>query len=116
MLQRRDGVGGVAGAEPRFEVEDPDPWMAGQTDRLGAALLEVGHAALRLQRVLRRDQPPDLVEIEALQRFETDVAMTGMGRIEGAAEEADAPGRRRAEKRLPRAQGRTWPLPRTTYL
>jgi hypothetical protein len=116
MLQRRNGVGGVAGAEPRFEVEDPDPRVAGQAGCLGAALLEAGHAALRLQRVLRRDQPPDLVEIEALQRFETDVAVTGMGRVEGAAEEADASGRQRAEKRLPRVQGRTWPLPRTTYL
>jgi len=51
------------------------------------------------------------------------MAVAGMGRVERAAEETDAPsGSRAAEAGKPgRAplvsrQGRTWPVPRTTYL
>ena len=41
--------------------------------------------------VLRRDQPPDFIEIEPLQRFERDMQMARMGRIERAAEKTDPP-------------------------
>ena len=41
------------------------------------------------------------------------MAMPVMRRIERAAEQPDAARRQETEKR---AQGRTWPVPRTTYL
>jgi hypothetical protein len=41
------------------------------------------------------------------------MAMAFMGRVERAAQQADAVFRQMTEMR---SQGRTWPLPRTTYL
>src|SRR5947209_5081110 len=69
------------------------------------------------QPALRRDQPPDLVEIEAFERQRADVQMAAMGRVERAAQEPDAavlPGRRPGFGLS--AQGRTCPVPRTKYL
>lgn len=51
---------------------------------------ETGHIGPGFQRILRGDQPPDLVEIEPFRRFQADAAVTVMGRIEGAAQQADA--------------------------
>jgi hypothetical protein len=39
-----------------------------------------------------------------------------MGGIEGAAEQPDPPRRELAGRQPRERQGRTWPLPRTTYL
>lgn len=71
---------------------------------------------------MRRDQPPQLAKAKPFQGEKADVAMPLVGGIEGAAEKADAgldlrditPPRRALWKA--RAQGRTWPEPRTTYL
>ena len=122
-------IGGEAGAEPRFDVADPYA-AVGSRDRRGPIqpLGKGRHAGNRLQRVLRRHQPPDLVYVEALQRLPADMQVPAMRRVEGAAEQADAPSRNRRIK-IPSpaarergnfgwgpAQGRTWPLPRTRYL
>ncbi len=62
-LQR---VGGVGRAEPSLDAADPDaPVGGGDTGSRFQALGEGRHAGGRLQRVLRRYQPPHLVEIEA---------------------------------------------------
>src|SRR4051812_25074008 len=55
-------IGGEAGAEPRFDVADPYA-AVGSRDRRGPIqpLGKGRHAGNRLQRVLRRHQPPDLV-------------------------------------------------------
>jgi hypothetical protein len=106
----------VSGAERRFEVENPDPRIGADAPRGGDARLERRHAALRLQRILRRNKPPHLVEPEPLQRFEADVQVTGMGGIEGAAEQPDSLRRQSPERRTRQAQGRTCPSPRTIYL
>ena len=79
-------IGRVAGSEPSLEVGDGDPGMPHQGSRTGEALLEGRHALDRLQGVLRRHQPPDLVEIEPLQRLEADMKVASMSGIEGAAE------------------------------
>lgn len=117
--QLAEGVGGEARAEPRLEIGDLDARMARQGPGALEAVAKRCHAFDRLQRILRRDQPPDLVEVETLQRLEADMVMAGMGGIEGAAQQADAPGApvgERGWKREARRQGRTCPSPRTTYL
>jgi hypothetical protein len=73
--------------------------VAGNSSCRGEAPGESGHAARRLQGVLRRHQPPHLVKVEPLQRFEADMAMAFMGRVEGAAKNADASWRQPAESR-----------------
>ena len=45
--------------------------------------------AAALQRIARRDHPPELVERQPAQRDLGDQRMAGMRRIEGAAEQAD---------------------------
>ena len=76
------------------------------------------HAGARLQRIARRHQQPHLVQPQPPQRQCGDVPMPRMRRIERAAEQADAHPPPVAEPRQrihkPRAQGRTWPVPRTT--
>jgi hypothetical protein len=102
--------------------------MARRRHGRSEAVGEGCHAAHRLQRVLRRDQPPDLVERELAQRELADVEVAAMRRVERPAEQAD-PARAASGKEAGQgeeggaqappvglAQGRTWPLPRTTYL
>ncbi|GGF12295.1 hypothetical protein GCM10011611_17380 [Aliidongia dinghuensis] len=96
---------------------------------LGEPLVERRHALDRLQRILRRDEPPDLVELEMLQRQQADVAMAAVRRVEGAAQQPDladtavTQGRRQRERagdrpagRMGNVQGRICPVPRTRYL
>jgi len=90
--------------------------MARDRPRPGEPLRKGGHAVGRLERVLRADEPPDLVEIELLERREADMAMAAMRGVERAAEEPDAaagPGRPGIEAGN---QGLTCPRPRTLYL
>src|SRR5260221_745906 len=126
-LQR---IGRIGGAESGFDPADPDAAVGGgERSGLLQALGEGRHASNRLQRVLRRDQPPHLVEVETLQRLAADMQVAAMRGIERTAEQPDAasgdcrietpspPIRERGfmqERGLP--QGRTWPLPRTRYL
>ena len=122
--QRPHGVERVARAEQQFGRIDPDAGMTGELARARHAGRQRLHAVVALQRVLRRDQPPDLVEAEPPQRLEADVAMAFMGRIERAAQEADAARRvaRHAGHRMVRSHhgegrhGRKVPLPRTMFL
>src|SRR5260221_5828258 len=124
-LERGDRIRRVAGAEPRLDVGDLDARILRQRRGRGEALGERRHAAHRLQRILRRDQPPDLIEREPSQRLAADMEMAAIGRVQRTAEEPDAapaPIAERARERQDRAarlgfaQGRTWPSPRTTYL
>lgn len=100
--------------------------MPGAGAGAGQALGQRRHPGGRLERVLRRDQPPDLVEGQTPQGLAAELQVPLVGRVEGATQQADPPPRRRqvAAKRggedgdslLPTAQGRTCPRPRTTYL
>ncbi len=120
-LQRRERVRGVMRAKPRLDIKHADAWVVGERGGLLQPLSERCHADDGLQRILRRDQPPDLVEAKPLEGFEADMTMAFMRRVEGSAQEPDPPLRRMAEHRSVEAlrvlpQGRTWPVPRTTYL
>src|SRR5690348_6301318 len=90
-LEGGNRVRRVARAEPRLDVGRLDARIAGGDDGGGEARLEGGHAACRLQRVLRRDEPPDLVEIETPQRFEAEMEVAAMRRVERPADQADPP-------------------------
>ena len=78
-------------AEPGLDVADPDA-----RDRRrrpappGQALVERRHAGSRLQRVLRRDQPPHFVEPETAQRQPADMQVPAMRRVERPAQQPDA--------------------------
>src|SRR6185503_9004318 len=94
-----------------------------QPGRIGEAILQRRHANAGLQRILRRDQPPHIIEAELFQRHLADMQMTLMGRIERAAEKADAQTRRDGTRRPDPGEwlacafhGRVCPVPRTIYL
>jgi hypothetical protein len=68
-----------------------------------------------LQRIAARDNPPDRIKSQALQRCFGNVQVAAMGGVETSAEQADAAaGSRAGQARA--FQGRTWPAPRTAYL
>jgi hypothetical protein len=107
LLQPRDCVDGVNGAQPLFDCADPDRRAPRHRARRCQAGIERRHARPGFEWVLRAHQPPDLVEPEPPQRFEGEMAMAAMGRVERSAEQPDGAG--------PAAQGRTCPVPRTRY-
>jgi hypothetical protein len=78
-----------AGVQLTLDIRDDDSRMPG--DQLAAykPLFQRRHVAFRFERILRADQPPDVIEAEQLQRQQADVAVAVMGRVEGAAEQAD---------------------------
>ncbi len=47
------------------------------------------HTGMRLQRVLRRYQPPDGVKLQPFQGLAADIDVSLMGRVERTAEQAD---------------------------
>jgi hypothetical protein len=108
----------VRTAEPGFEIAYDNALVSGGD--LPSVLQPKGerrHAGDRLQGVLRRDQPPHLVEREAPGGEQAQMQMAAMGGVERAAQQPDAAmpaGARPA--RASGAQGRTCPLPRTRYL
>lgn len=106
-LQRSKSVRREARAEPSLELEHADAGVARQPRRGPEPPRQGGHATLRLQGILRRDEPPDLVEAEPLQRFKADVTVAGMGRVERPAQQPDARRRRLAEAERSEVQGRT---------
>src|ERR1051325_1099536 len=90
--QRLYGVRGVGGAELGFDIADPDSAVGGgDFPGLLQPLGERRHPGDRFERVLRRHQPPDFIEIEPLQRLAADMQVPAMRRIERAAEQPDAP-------------------------
>ena len=78
--------------------------------------LEIRHAGDRLERILRRHQPPQGVEAEAVERPMADMEMAPVGRVERAPEEADAAAVPISAIHMGSDQGRTCPVPRTRYL
>jgi hypothetical protein len=82
-------VGRIARAEPRLDAGDLDAGVVGDLGGKRHALGERRHAGLVLQRILRRDEPPDLVEIEEMERQEADMPMPAMSGVERAAEQPD---------------------------
>src|SRR3546814_9407029 len=79
QAQAVQGIGGVTGAEPAFDGGDADARMGGYRPGTCKALGQRRHAVAVFQRVLRADQPPDLVEFQAVQGRQADFAMRRMG-------------------------------------
>jgi hypothetical protein len=116
---RFERVGGKTRAEPCFERYGTQPRIAAaRAPYARHPRRKRGHAALRLERILRTDDEPDFVEIESLQGFARDVGVAGMRWIERTAEQAHATLGRQAKamERRNDAQGRVCPEPRSTYL
>ena len=88
-LQHLQRIYRVEGAGSRLDIEDPDVRMAGDRPRRLEPIGVRCHSLLRLQRILQRDQPPHLVELQETQRQKADVAMAFVCRVERAAEQPD---------------------------
>ena len=87
--QESQGVGRVRRTEPPLDVGHANARMLGDPCRGFQPFPERRRVARILQRVLRRQHPPDFVEAQPLQRQQRDVAVSFVGRIERAAEKPD---------------------------
>ena len=81
---------GVSGADDSFETTDVDARIVGDIKRGVGAFGKAMQPAVILERIARRQQPPDAIELQALDRKQADGAMRRVRRIERAAEQADA--------------------------
>ena len=97
-------IGGVPGPQSRLQVSNPNPAIRfGDVGGGGHPCVQAGHAGRRLQRILRRDQPPNLVKRQAPQSLAADMQMPGMRRVEGPAKEPNpAPAQEGAAERWDR--------------
>ena len=128
--QRSHSVGGEACLQPLLDCRHQDPWVGSDLARPRYPNGEGRHPIARFEGVLRRNQPPNAIEAETLQRFQAYIAVAVMGWVERPTKQADpatgdrpvCPG---AGHSLPNdgligwrigGQGRTWPVPRTRYL
>src|SRR5262249_51117789 len=97
-LELAQRIDRIARPESALDIDDENVRMAADGTGRFNAFLERRHAGLGLERVLRADQPPDFIEIETLERIKAHRPVAFMGRIEGAAKEADtASGAQRIE-------------------
>src|SRR5579862_2328172 len=90
LLQPHHGIDCEARSHLSFDVGHTQMRISsGQLTRGGHPLLKRRHVGSGLQRVLRRDKPPYVMEAEALQCDLTRMHMTFMGRIERATQQTD---------------------------
>ncbi len=90
-VQHLQQVEGVADAQLPLDVEHAKARMTGQRLRLLKALCVVGIDVGGLQRIVPGQQPPHLVQPQALDGLLGNVPVARMRRVEGAAHQADAP-------------------------
>lgn len=64
--------------------------MVGEAVCRRQSLDEILRWSVGFQRILRRNEPPNLIETKGIQADQTDLAMSRMGWIKGAAEQADS--------------------------
>ena len=72
----------IAGSNDSFETADIDARIVRHLARGLDAFVEIMQAAIILQRIARRHQPPHPIEIQSLERKQADGAMRRMRRIE----------------------------------
>jgi hypothetical protein len=77
-------------AELGFDIGDDDFGMMRERLCRAQALFKGSHALYGLQRILRTNQPPNLIEPQTLHRINAHRAMSRMRRIERPAKQADA--------------------------
>src|SRR6187401_3361332 len=80
--QMDDRVDSVSCADDSFETTDVDARIIGDLPRGAGAFGKAVQAAVLLERISRRQQPPDAIELQALQRKQADSAMRRVRRIE----------------------------------
>ncbi len=114
--QRQHRVVGVAGAERRLDGGDVDRRVSGERAGGFDAFLERRQAAVVLEWIAGRDQPPDAVEAEPLSGEQAQRAVGVVRRIERAAEQTDAHAAGDGRQADVALQGRVCPSPRTRYL
>lgn len=91
IRQPGQGVRRILCTQPRFGVTDMNARIGGGDLLGGSEPFLIGrHPIRRLQRVLRRHQPPHLVQAQQLQRLLTYIQVSVVGRIERPAQQADA--------------------------
>ena len=88
MLKRRDGFRRVTGSKLCFDVSNDHAGMAHDPARACNTLVQWRWSTL-LQWIAGRNQPPDPVQAETLQRLSGDVNMAVVCRIKRPAEQAD---------------------------
>ncbi len=84
--QEAQRLRGIGSTDPRFESRDRDARMAGEFAAEADALAKRSKPAVLLQRVAGRHHPPDLLQLQPLERVEADEPVRGVWRIERAAE------------------------------
>src|SRR5206468_12870329 len=74
----------------QFMLKRRDPYAGVFCKRTGAAqtVLQCSHASHGLQGILRRHQPPDLIQPKLPQGRTADLKVSGMGGIEGTTEDS----------------------------
>ena len=88
--QPAQAVAGEPCVQLGFHIGDDNARMINHAPGMGHPFVE-RRRSLRLQRIGRADQPPDLIKIKTLQRLLGDPHMPFMGRIKRPAQKADAP-------------------------
>ena len=73
-----------------FAIAHTNRRVADETPRCGQTLFKWRHAALRFKRILRRNQPPELIQIEPFDGLKANMKMAFMRRIERATKQADS--------------------------
>lgn len=86
-LQLGQSIGGIRTAQMALDVGDANTWVARKPVGRRQPVGQGRHSLHRLQRILRRHQPPHLVHPEQFQGAQADVQVPGMGRVERAAEQ-----------------------------
>ena len=89
-VKRSDSVHRIGTAQLTLDGGHPDRQTARYPLCGGEARRQRCHVLSRFERVARRDEPPDLIEAEQPSSVQAHPAMAAMGRVERAAEQADA--------------------------
>src|SRR4051812_10951923 len=85
------GVDGEACTSASLEIADADPRVVRHRNGSGKAGFEWRHIpGALLERIARRNEPPDFIEVQGTKRLQADVPMPPVRRVERAAKEADA--------------------------
>ena len=85
-----DRIDSVVGADDSFETTDIDARIVGDFARGAGAFGKAVQPVGVFQRITRGQQPPDAIELQALEGKQADRAVRRVRRIERAAEQADA--------------------------
>ena len=89
-FQIRNRLISISGANRRLNRRDFDAWMLTNLPRRFEALCKRRQFPRIFQRIGRAHKPPDAMELETAQRQKARLSMSGVRRIEAAAEQANA--------------------------